>query len=145
MKDEINDIIKFVINFFCDVPNVNQSIGIYQSAADNDYFVLLKDKAMYESHLFQAKAIEFEGLFSDKYGETVTFLDDEMNQVFNFDFQMYQTHVYNHKVIESADTENNFDFSSVFSSDEKYEDTTGWTYKAHSSKGDSDDFYSLAA
>ena len=112
---------------------------------------------MYDSPLFQAKAIEFEGLFSDKYGETVTFLDDEMNQVFNFDFQMYQTqvfnfdfqmyqtHVYNHKVIESADTENNFDFSSVFSSDEKYEDTTGWTYKAHSSKGDSDDFYSLAA
>lgn len=145
MKDEINDIIKFVINLFCDVPNVNQSIGIYQSAADNDYFVLLKDKAMYESHLFQAKAIEFEGLFSDKYGETVTFLDDEMNQVFNFDFQMYQTHVYNHKVIESADTENNFDFSSVFSSDEKYEDTTGWTYKAHSSKNDSEDYYSLAA
>ncbi len=144
MKDEIYDIIKFVINLFSDVPNVNQNIGIYQSAADNDYFVLLKDKAMYESHLFQAKAIEFEGLFSDKYGETVTFLDDEMNQVFNFDFQMYQTHVY-HKVIESADTENNFDFSSVFSSDEKYEDTTGWTYKAHSSKGDSDDFYSLAA
>lgn len=143
MKDEINDIIKFVINLFSDVPNVNQNIGIYQSAVDNNYFVLLKDKAMYESHLFQAKAIEFEGLFSDKYGETVTFLDDEMNQVFIFDFQMYQTHVYNHK--DSADTENNFDFSSVFSSDEKYEDTTGWTYKAHSSEGDSDDFYSLAA
>ena len=145
MRDEINDIIKFVINLFSDVSNVNQSIGIYQSAIDDDYFVLLKDKEMYDSSLFQDKAIEFEGMFSDKYGETVTFLDDEMNQLFNFDFQMYQTQVYNHIVIESADAENNCDFSSVFSSDEKYEDTTGWTYKAHSSKGDSDDFYSLAA
>lgn len=146
MKDEIKDIVKFVINLYSDVSNVSQSFGIYQSATDGDCFVLLKDAEMYDSLQFQTKAVEFDRWFSDMYGETVAFLNEEMNQAFNFDYQMFQTNVYNNRSIENVTSDINSNRTTAFSDNEKYGDTTGWSTKAQSSKNDSDDlYYSLAA